>query len=376
MAATFGSPVSAVLLAIELLLFEYRPRSLIPVALAACTATGVRFSYAGSAPAFHSVSFTEPSGGALVLYVLLGALVGVVSVVVTKAVYRIEDAFEKLPIHWMWWPAIGALPVGIIGYFDPRTLGVGYDNIDAALLFTVGGALGALLGVALTVVLPQAGVDPRLAALVGMAAMFAGASRALLASVVFAFETTRQPLGLLPLLGGCSVAWLVSAALMKHSIMTERIARRGRVVPAEYAADWLAQWRAGEFSSRPVVTLGASEAVGEALRRLASVAHQGFPVVDPKRGVVGVVMRRTLVAASPARRVSELIERPAVTVRASDTLRHAADVMAHSGIGRLPVLSDGPNAVLVGMLTRSDLVGAHRPRLRAERVAARELARG
>ncbi len=186
MAATFGSPVSAVLLAIELLLFEYRPRSLIPVALAACTATGVRFSLVGSGPAFQSFSFTEPSGGALVLYILLGGLVGVVSVGVTKAVYRIEDAFERLPIHWMWWPALGALPVGIIGYFAPRTLGVGYDNIDAVLtgalavgpllslcvlkfaswsialgsgtsggtlapLFTVGGALGALIGTGLTV---------------------------------------------------------------------------------------------------------------------------------------------------------------------------------------------------------------------------------
>jgi CBS domain-containing protein len=147
------------------------------------------------------------------------------------------------------------------------------------------------------------------------------------------------------------------------------------VVPAEYAADWLAQWRAGEFSSRPVVTIGASETVGEALRRLASVGHQGFPVVDGKR-VVGVVMRRTLAAATPGKRVTELIERLPVTVHASDTLRHAADVMAHTGVGRLPVLSDGPDAVLVGMLTRSDLVGAHRPRLRAERVAARALARG
>ena len=411
MAATFGSPVSAVLLAIELLLFEFRPRSLIPVSLAAATATGVRFSWAGSAPAFHSVSVTEPSGTALVLYVLLGALVGLVSVGVTRAVYRIEDAFERLPIHWMWWPALGAIPVGVIGYFAPRTLGVGYDNIDAVLtgalatgpllalcvlkfaswsialgsgtsggtlapLFTIGGALGAFLGTGLAVLLPGAGVDPRLAALVGMAAMFAGASRALLASVVFAFETTRQPLGLLPLLGGCSVAWLVSAALMKHSIMTERIARRGRVVPAEYAADWLAQWRAAEFSSRPVVTLGASETVGEALRRLPDVGHQGFPVVDGKRGVLGVVMRRALVAAAPGRRIEELVERPAVTLRASDTLRHAADVMAHAGVGRLPVLSDGPEPVLVGMLTRSDLVGAHRPRLRAERVAARVLARG
>jgi chloride channel protein, CIC family len=411
MAATFGSPVSAVLLAIELLLFEFRPRSLIPVSLAAATATGVRFSWAGSAPAFQSVSFVEPSGGALVLYVLLGALVGLVSVGVTRAVYRIEDAFERLPIHWMWWPALGAIPVGIIGYFVPRTLGVGYDNIDAVLtgalaigpllalcllkfaswsialgsgtsggtlapLFTIGGALGALLGTALTWLLPRAGVDPRLAALVGMAAMFAGASRALLASVVFAFETTRQPLGLLPLLGGCSVAWLVSAALMKHSIMTERIARRGRVVPAEYAADWLAQWHAGEFSSRPVVTLGAGETVGEALLRLGAVAHQGFPVLDDRHRVVGVVMRWQLAGAPHGRRVIELVDRPAITVRVSDTLRHAADVMAHAGVGRLPVLSEGPDAALVGMLTRSDLVGAHRPRLRAERVAARALARG
>jgi len=171
------------------------------------------------------------------------------------------------------------------------------------------------------------------------------------------------------------VAWLVSAALMKHSIMTERIARRGRVVPAEYAADWLAQWRAGEFSSRPVVTVGAAEMVGDAVRRLATVAHQGFPVVDGKR-VVGVVMRRALVNAPPEHRVAQLIERQPVVVHASDTLRHAADVMAHTGVGRLPVLSDGPNPTLVGMLTRSDLVGAHRPRLRAERVAARALARG
>jgi H+/Cl- antiporter ClcA len=184
MAATFGSPVAAVLLAIELLLFEYRPRSLIPVSLAAATATGVRFAWAGSAPAFHSTTFIEPSGSALVLYVLLGALVGLVSVFVTRAVYRIEDTFERLPIHWMWWPALGAIPVGIIGYFAPRTLGVGYDNIDAVLtgalatgpllalcllkfaswaialgsgtsggtlapLFTIGGALGALIGTAL-----------------------------------------------------------------------------------------------------------------------------------------------------------------------------------------------------------------------------------
>ena len=411
MAATFGTPVSAVLLAVELLLFEFRPRSFIPVALAAATATGVRFAWAGAESAFQSAAFLEPSGSALVLYVLLGAVAGLASVGVTRCVYRIEDLFERLPIHWMWWPALGAVPVGVIGYFAPQTLGVGYQNIDGVLtgalatgpllvlcvlkftswaialgsgtsggtlapLFTIGGALGALLGTALAFFLPSAGVDPRLAALVGMAALFAGASRALLTSVVFAFEATRQPLGLLPLLGGCSVAWLVSAALMKHSIMTERIARRGRVVPSEYAADWLSQWHAGDVCTRPAVSLPASLSVELALAQVADSRHQGFPVLDALGRVLGVVMVRAMEKATPESTVASVVQRPAVTVSTADTLRHAADLMAHAGVGRLPVMSEGPEPALVGMLTRKDLVSAHRPRLRAEGVAARALARG
>ena len=177
----------------------------------------------------------------------MGAVVGFASVLVTRAVYAVEDAFEKLPIHWMWWPALGGVVVGVVGFVSPHTLGVGYDNIDAscratlaggavvvfcalkfvswaialgsgtsggtlAPLFTIGGGLGSALGALAVWALPGAGVDVRVAALVGMAAMFAGASRALLASVVFAFETTRQPMGLLPLLGGCTAAYLVSCA--------------------------------------------------------------------------------------------------------------------------------------------------------------------
>ena len=125
MAATFGAPVSAVLLAVELLLFELKPRSLIPVALATCTATAVRRFFVGGAPAFSVPDLVAPGGGALAFYVVLGALVGVASVGVTRAVYAIEDAFEKLPLHWMWWPALGALVVGAVGWVEPRTLGVG-----------------------------------------------------------------------------------------------------------------------------------------------------------------------------------------------------------------------------------------------------------
>jgi H+/Cl- antiporter ClcA len=225
----------------------------------------------GGAPAFEMGPLTAPTGPALIYYLVLGAAIGVLAVVVTKAVYWIEDQFERLPIHWMWWPAVGALVVGVVGIIAPHTLGVGYDNIDRALsgnfvgtaaitfcllkfvswsialgsgtsggtlapIFTIGGGFGAVLGGWSASLLPSAGIDPRVAALVGMAGTFAGASRALLASIVFAFETTRQPHGLLPLLGGCTVSYLISALLMKNTIMTEKLVRRGHHVPTEYEA--------------------------------------------------------------------------------------------------------------------------------------------
>src|SRR6185369_7801446 len=133
MAATFGSPVSAVLLAVELLLFEYRPRSLIPVALAAVTATGVRIAANGSGPVFAMRDLAQPGGAALAAYIALGAVMGIAAVVVTKLLYAIEDGFEKLPVHWMWWPALGAIVVGVVGYFSPHTFGVGYENIETVL---------------------------------------------------------------------------------------------------------------------------------------------------------------------------------------------------------------------------------------------------
>jgi H+/Cl- antiporter ClcA len=271
MTAIFGTPVAAVLIAIELLLFEYRPRSIIPVAFAAATAAGLRIASFGTTALFPIPSIQQPSGEALSVYIGVGAIVGLAAVFVTRILYYIEELFEMLPVHWMWWPAIGALAVGIIGYIEPRTLGVGYSNIQDILaghmvgtflmmfvilkflswsialgsgtsggtlapLFTIGGGLGALIGTVIAHAFPLLGVDPRIAALVGMAAIFAGASRALLTSVVFAFETTRQPIGLLPLLGGCSAAFMISSLMMRYTIMTEKLARRGTYVPTEYLA--------------------------------------------------------------------------------------------------------------------------------------------
>ncbi len=404
MAATFGAPVSAVLLAVELLLFEYRPRSVIPVALATATATGVRIAFVGGAPAFGMPDLVQPGGAALACYILVGGVVGLASVFATRAVYAIEDAFEKLPIHWMWWPALGGLVVGVVGYFSPRTLGVGYSNIEdiisgrfvgtamlffclmkflswsialgsgtsggtLAPLFTIGGGIGSALGAVLVWLAPGLGVDIRIAALVGMAAIFAGASRALLASVVFAFETTRQPLGLLPLLGGCAAAYLVSTLLMRHSIMTEKIARRGARVPSEYSVDALAHALVRDHGLRQVVTLAADDTLESVRVWLASGAaetrHQGFPVLGAEGQLVGVITRRDLLDGTEpgGRRVRELIRRPAAVVFEDSSLREAADHMVREGVGRLPVVRrDAPTRV-VGILTRSDLLGAHQRRL-------------
>ena len=315
MAATFGSPVSAVLLAIELLLFEYRPRSLIPVALASATATGVRALFVGSAPVFTVPTLQQPSLPALLVYVLLGAAVGAFAAGTTRFVYWIEDLYEELPIHWMWWPILGAIVVGVIGLLDQRTLGVGYVNIEniiggqlagrallmlivlkfiswsvylgsgtsggtLAPLFTVGGGIGALLGGVATAVAPGLGVDIHVAALVGMASIFAGASHALLASIVFAFETTRQPMGLLPLLAGCSAAYLVALLLMRSSIMTEKLARRGTQVRTEYTADFLDRVMVRDGASTDVVTVRATQTVGEAPRMAGNADARTRPTRD------------------------------------------------------------------------------------------------
>jgi CBS domain-containing protein len=217
--------------------------------------------------------------------------------------------------------------------------------------------------VALGRLVPHAGIDPRLGALVGMAAVFAGASRAMLASVVFAFETTHQVDALLPLLSGCAGAYLVSLLSMRHSIMTEKIARRGALVPSDYAADILEQVSVGVSCTRPAVTLEQKRSLedvrawldrtGEAWR------HQAFPVVEDAQ-VVGVVTQRELRRPGPATTVGELVHRGAVTIGEHSSLREAADAMLHAGVGRLPVVDRA--GVLVGILTRSDLLSAYRRR--------------
>lgn len=409
-AAVFAAPISAVLLAIELLLFEWRARSLIPVALAAAVGASAHLALEGSAPMFAVPALAAPDVLAVMAYVALGLLCGLAGVGITKLTYAIEDGFEHLPIHWMWWPALGGIAVGLIGWWMPLTLGVGYDNIAGAIaghlavstllalcvakllswsialgsgtsggtlapLFTIGSALGGVLGAVLAAQAPWLHVDPHMAALVCMAAVFAGASRAFLTSVLFAFETTQQPHALLPLLGACAAAYLVSGLSMRHTIMTEKIARRGVRVPSDYAADFLDQIAAGDACSRNVVAVRSDESLRDVRARIASgetaFKHQGFPVLDADGHPIGMLTRRDLLDPThhDDLRLAALLRRPLLAVREDHSLREAADHMVEAEVGRLVVLGRNAPHAMVGILTRGDLLAAHAQRLRQARDA-------
>ncbi len=411
MAAIFGSPISAVLLAIELLLFEFRARSFVPVALAAVTAAGIRIKLEGAGAIFPMPSVAPVSLTSLGAYAVIGIVVGVLAVGVTRAVYWIEDLFERLPIHWMWWPAIGGIAVGIIGHFAPRTFGVGYNNISDVLsdqlpmrviavltvmkfiswaislgsgtsggtlapLLTIGGGAGSLLGSFILWVMPISGLDIRVGALVGMAAMFAGASRAFLTSVVFAFETTLQPNGLLPVLAASTLAFLVARLLMQNSIMTEKIARRGLRIPQDYDPDAFFHTTVGEIMDKDVKTLSPDGKLSELADRIArhdpSVSvHQAWPLLDSARRLSGIITRNDLHRAleKPGGADMTLVEAgsSAVVVAYPDEAVHeaVARMLAH-GIGRLPVVSRTDPTSLVGCICSTNLLSIRSKQHRQE----------
>jgi CBS domain-containing protein len=248
-------------------------------------------------------------------------------------------------------------------------LGSGTSGGTLAPLFTIGGALGGLLGAIAAATVPGLGIDPRMAAVVGMAALFAGASHATLASVVFAYETTHEPATLLPLLGGCAASYLVSCLLMRTSIMTEKIARRGIRVRSEYAVDHLEQLRVRGHCTTNVVTLRAGQTLAEArawvLSALPGAGHSSFPVVDDEGALVGVVTRAALAATDldVNRPIRDVVRAEPVVVHEDASLREAADLMALGGADLLPVVARSGLRVVLGVLTRSDLLNVARSRL-------------
>lgn len=405
MSATFAAPIAAVLLAVELLLFEWKPRSLIPVALASAVAAALRVHLLGAGPLFPVASHGIVAWPGLLAAVLVGLAAGAFSSGLSTLLYALEDAFEHLPLHWMWRPAVGGLVVGIGGYFQPRTLGVGYDvigdlllghlavSIVLALLLvkcgiwlvslasgTSGGVLAPLLimgcglGAVEAIFLPSSG-SASLWPLISMAAVLGGMMRAPFTAVIFALELTHDMEALPPLLIAAVVAYGFTVLVMKRSILTEKVARRGYDIFREYTVDPLETYRVSEAMTESALTIPESFPASEIYERYfsSSQKHRGFPVVDANEKLLGIltisdVMEMSISKPDATLTARDLIRLDPIVAHPEETCREAAERMAESGIGRLPVLSGGK---LIGIITRSDLLKPRLLRFEEERRAPR-----
>ena len=393
MTAVFGTPVAAVLLAVELLLFEWRPRSFLPVALACAVAGFMRAMWFGIGPLFP-LETAPPSAISLLSCLILGVASGALASGLSIALYATEDLFAKLPLHWMWWPAIGGLAVGLGGLIEPRVLGVGYDvigdllhqqlavKVAVAILVvkaviwvialgsgTSGGVLapllmlGAGLGIVMGPVLP--GHEVALWPLVAMAATLGATLGAPLTAIVFAFGLTHDSNALLPLLAATLVAHGFTTVVMRRSIMTEKIARRGYHIYREYGVDPLERHHVDEVMTREVKTIDAALHVREALTIFfgPSQNHRAYPVVHGDR-LVGIADRETLVSFIDAENgvgrdmtLGDALAASTPTVALpGETCRLVAARLAVHGLERVPVVFDPDSMKLVGIVSRSDLV--------------------
>jgi CBS domain-containing protein len=401
MSATFAAPFASILLAIELLLFEWKPRSFIPVALASVTAEAARVHLLGAGPVFpvppHDVVFSPLI---LVGCLLAGLLSGGLSALLTQLVYAVEDAFAHLKkIHWMWWPAIGSLAVGIGGLIFPRALGVGYDVIQQLLqgnatiqlivgvlvvkcliwsislgsgtsggvlapLLMMGGALGAVDAL----FLPHQG--PGFWPLISMGAMLAGTMRSPLTGVIFAFELTGDYHSILPLLIACVTAHAFTVLTMSRSILTEKISRRGHHLSREYVVDPLEALAVEDVMRTNITAFPAESTISELETALAHNDHprgqRVYPVIDGNQHLIGMMTRYDLLNALENERnggkhnvqLSEVIVKAPVVAYPEEPLRIVVNRMAATGLTRFPVVTQNGGPKLVGLIGLQDLLKA------------------
>jgi chloride channel protein, CIC family len=396
MAAIFAAPLASVLLAVELLLFEWKPRSFIPVAAAAAVAAALRVPLLGAGPIFPVEMHPTLPWQELGLALPIGVVAGFGSGLLTRLVYTSEDLFARLPLDPMWWPVIGGAVVGLGGLLYPHALGVGYDDVADLLrgnivgafllgflvtkavtwavalgsgtsggvlapLLIIGGSLGAAMAQWLR---PE---EAGLWAMTSMAAMMGGTMRSPLTSVAFLLELTGD-IGVLPaLLIAAATAHGVTVLLMRRSILTEKVARRGHHVTREYIVNPLARVWVEDVMERAVPTLSAGDLVSDVLRRLAdgdpTVGHRhAWPVLDGGASLVGLVTRADLVralgSAGPGASVGETASRPLIVTHSDELLADAVDRMVRHGVGRLLVVDPREPTRLVGYLGRTGIADA------------------
>jgi CIC family chloride channel protein len=414
MSATFNTPIAGVILAIELLLFEFKSRSFIPLVIASTLATAVHMQLLGAGPMFQVGAMDFGIPHALPFYLLLGPICGVAAVGLSKTLYWVEDLFEKLPFDELWWPATGAVALGVIGYFVPRVFGVGYDTIGdilnghlvwkillvvmvakfAALVISLGSgtsggllaptfmwsaAMGGLFAMVGNWAFPGAHLSPGAFALVAMGAVFGAASRAAFSFIIFAFEITRDYNSVLPLMLVAVIADGIAMLFMPNSsIMTEKLARRGLRVHQDYEADALTQATVGETMEKDAPFISVNTKVGELAERIgrhdpAVVRRQALLIQDETGKLVGIITRGDVLRAldkdpSGAMTVQEAGKTHLVVTYPDELVSEAAAKLLRFDIGRLPVVDRGDERRVVGYLGRAAILAARLRRFNDEHV--------
>ena len=411
MAATFNTPIAGVILAIELLLFEFRSRSFIPLVIATTLATSVRQFLLGTGAMFNVLPMDFGIPRALPYYLVLGIVCGGIAIAFTKALYFVEDHFDRLPIPELWHPAIGALALGIIGFFVPRVLGVGYDTLadilnnhlalkllvlvavfkSVALLLSLGSgtsggllapmfmssaAAGGLFAVGVNTLIPGAHLSPGACALVAMAAVFGSASRATFAFIVFAFEIVHDFNAVLPLMLVSVIASGIAMRYLPNSIMTEKLARRGLDIHQDYEANALKQLKVAEVMARDVATIMPEETVRAAADRFTSgdlktSRHHALPIVDAAGRLQGLVTQGDLLRALQADPAGEMTvidagTRSLIVAYPEERVFDAVTKMLENNVGRLPVVDRTDPYKLVGHINRANVMGSWRGHLHEE----------
>jgi CIC family chloride channel protein len=403
MAATFNTPIAGVILAIELLLFEFRSRSFIPLVIACTLATSVRAILLGQRSMFSmgNVNFDVPHG--LPFYVVLGVLSGIAAIGFTKVLYWVEDLFERLPVDDLWHPAIGALGLGLIGFFVPRVLGVGYDTISDILnnnlglklllvvaickalamvislgsgtsggllapMFMSSAALGGAFAMVMNLVFPGLHLSPGAYALVAMAAVFGSASRATFAFIVFAFEITRDYNAILPLMLACVIADMIALRYLPNSIMTEKLARRGLHVPDQFEVSAMRVSRVGQVMRKDVTPIAAEMTVAQLAERMGRGdpgfnLTQGLPIVGKDGKLAGIVTQGDLLRAlqkdsKGAMSVLDAGSTKLIVAYPDELVHDAMHAMDAHDIGRLPVVGRDDSRKMIGYFNRACVLAA------------------
>jgi len=403
-AAVFGTPLAAVVLAIELLLFEFSVRALLPLIVSASIAGGMHVALFGPEPLFHVPRHAFSGLEQLWMFALLGLACGLLAVVVCRGLFLVEGLYRRLPFGQFWHPLIGALAFASIGLFVPRVLGTGYSTIEAVLsdrlaletllvvfvaklvawwlalgsgtsgsilapMLLISGSFGAVLGSLFDAIAPGTGVSAGAIALVAMSATLGASTGASLTFIVFAFELTRDYNAILPLMLASVLAHLVALFLLEHNLLTEKLGRGGVSVPKRYEPDVLRNTAVRQVMTTPVTTVGVDTTIGDARLRVESGTHSAYPLVDDDDRCVGIVTRGDLLGANAddGEPVKTVASSDVVTVTPEDSMLTVLERMTEERVDHLPVVS---GERLVGVCTRTDLLRARGRHLGHERFEA------